>query len=186
VRVPAACIPARPLRRTANRSATANSRSVSGDLSALGRYAGAVVDTIRFNRLRSVRAWIWNLCQYLWALSLPALIVLKLTGVIGWSWWWVLLSPLWIGSTVLVFRFSRPGSVGAWVWNRGADLWAFSLPAFIVLKLTGVIAWSWWWVLSPLWISGILVAPVLLALLILLGRHMYRRAMSNAVGDALP
>lgn len=25
--------------------------------------------------------------------------------------------------------------------------------AFIVLKLTNVIAWSWWWVLSPLWIS---------------------------------
>lgn len=24
---------------------------------------------------------------------------------------------------------------------------------FITLKLTGVIAWSWWWVLSPLWIS---------------------------------
>lgn len=23
---------------------------------------------------------------------------------------------------------------------------------FIVLKLTEVIAWSWWWVLSPLWI----------------------------------
>jgi hypothetical protein len=29
--------------------------------------------------------------------------------------------------------------------------------AFIVLKLTGVIAWSWWWVLSPLWISLLLV-----------------------------
>ena len=26
------------------------------------------------------------------------------------------------------------------------------LVVFIVLKLTGVIAWSWWWVLSPLWI----------------------------------
>jgi hypothetical protein len=25
--------------------------------------------------------------------------------------------------------------------------------AFIVLKLTSVIDWSWWWVLSPLWIS---------------------------------
>ena len=25
--------------------------------------------------------------------------------------------------------------------------------AFIVLKLCGVIKWSWWWVLSPLWIS---------------------------------
>lgn len=24
---------------------------------------------------------------------------------------------------------------------------------FVVLKLVGVITWSWWWVLSPLWIS---------------------------------
>lgn len=24
---------------------------------------------------------------------------------------------------------------------------------FIALKLTGIIAWSWWWVLSPLWIG---------------------------------
>ena len=23
--------------------------------------------------------------------------------------------------------------------------------AFIVLKLVGVIDWSWWWVLAPLW-----------------------------------
>jgi hypothetical protein len=23
---------------------------------------------------------------------------------------------------------------------------------FITLKLTGVIAWSWWWVLAPFWI----------------------------------
>lgn len=27
---------------------------------------------------------------------------------------------------------------------------------FITLKLCGIIAWSWWWVLSPLWISAIL------------------------------
>lgn len=25
--------------------------------------------------------------------------------------------------------------------------------AFIVLKLTNVIDWSWWWVLSPFWLS---------------------------------
>jgi hypothetical protein len=25
---------------------------------------------------------------------------------------------------------------------------------FIILKLTKYIAWSWWWVLSPLWISA--------------------------------
>lgn len=31
-----------------------------------------------------------------------AFIVLKLTGHIGWSWWWVL-SPLWIGFAIVVF-----------------------------------------------------------------------------------
>lgn len=36
---------------------------------------------------------------------------------------------------------------------------------FIVLKLTGVIGWSWWWVLSPIWISTILVAVILLIIL---------------------
>jgi membrane protein YdbS with pleckstrin-like domain len=29
--------------------------------------------------------------------------------------------------------------------------------AFIVLKLTNYIDWSWWWVLSPLWITAVLV-----------------------------
>lgn len=31
---------------------------------------------------------------------------------------------------------------------------------FIVLKLTGNIAWSWWWVLSPLWIPFALIAAI--------------------------
>lgn len=30
------------------------------------------------------------------------------------------------------------------------------LVVFIVLKLCGVITWSWWWVLSPLWIAVLL------------------------------
>ena len=37
------------------------------------------------------------------------------------------------------------------------------LIVFIVLKLVGVINWSWWWVLSPLWISfgiGLLIVIV--------------------------
>lgn len=29
---------------------------------------------------------------------------------------------------------------------------------FVGLKLTGHITWSWWWVLSPLWISTIFIA----------------------------
>lgn len=33
---------------------------------------------------------------------------------------------------------------------------------FIVLKLLGKITWSWWWVLSPLWISAGFVLLVLL------------------------
>ena len=33
--------------------------------------------------------------------------------------------------------------------------------AFIVLKLTDVIDWSWWWILSPIWISGGLIILVL-------------------------
>lgn len=28
---------------------------------------------------------------------------------------------------------------------------------FVVLKLLGYIDWSWWWVLSPIWITFILV-----------------------------
>ncbi len=28
---------------------------------------------------------------------------------------------------------------------------------FIVLKLLGKIDWSWWWVLSPIWISILIV-----------------------------
>ncbi len=33
---------------------------------------------------------------------------------------------------------------------------------FIVLKLCNVIAWSWLWVLSPLWIAALLVFAVFL------------------------
>lgn len=38
--------------------------------------------------------------------------------------------------------------------------------AFIVLKLTGFIDWSWLWVLAPLWIPVAIVLVVLLAALI--------------------
>lgn len=44
--------------------------------------------------------------------------------------------------------------------------------AFIVLKLTGFIAWSWWWILSPLWISA---GVVVLVLLIVAGAVLIRK-----------
>ena len=34
----------------------------------------------------------------------------------------------------------------------GIGLGGVLLVVFIVLKLCEVIAWSWWWVLCPLWI----------------------------------
>lgn len=33
---------------------------------------------------------------------------------------------------------------------------------FIGLKLGGVIGWSWWWVLSPLWISAALFVMLII------------------------
>lgn len=37
---------------------------------------------------------------------------------------------------------------------------------FIVLKLTGVISWSWVWVFSPIWIS-VLISIILLVIFII-------------------
>lgn len=45
--------------------------------------------------------------------------------------------------------------------------------AFIVLKLVGVIDWSWLWVLSPLWISFILTIFILLVVIIVAGIISY-------------
>lgn len=39
---------------------------------------------------------------------------------------------------------------------------------FIILKLCGIITWSWWWVLSPLWISAILWV-ILMIIVLLVG-----------------
>lgn len=38
---------------------------------------------------------------------------------------------------------------------------------FIVLKLTNFIEWSWLWVLSPLWISWIVVIVILIVVFII-------------------
>jgi hypothetical protein len=40
---------------------------------------------------------------------------------------------------------------------------------FIGLKLTGYITWPWVWVLSPLWISALLVLAIILIVAIATG-----------------
>lgn len=47
---------------------------------------------------------------------------------------------------------------------------------FITLKLTHVIDWSWWWVLSPLWIS----LAVVLAIFAIIGLVMLIVAIAKA------
>ncbi len=46
--------------------------------------------------------------------------------------------------------------------NGGMGLLSVLCLIFIVLKLTGLISWSWWWVLSPLWIYLALVIMVVI------------------------
>ena len=38
---------------------------------------------------------------------------------------------------------------------------------FLVLKLTGHIDWSWWWVTAPLWIPTAVVLGLLLVILLI-------------------
>lgn len=50
---------------------------------------------------------------------------------------------------------------------------------FITLKLTGHIAWSWWWVLSPLWITlalAIVIGLIVGLVMALREERSYRRS----------
>ena len=48
--------------------------------------------------------------------------------------------------------------------------------AFVVLRLCGVIDWSWWWVTSPLWIPFAVVVSVLIgAIAVGLSLAIFRR-----------
>ena len=43
---------------------------------------------------------------------------------------------------------------------KGGSITIMLTVLFIALKLIGLISWSWWWVLSPIWITfaiGVLV-----------------------------
>jgi hypothetical protein len=37
--------------------------------------------------------------------------------------------------------------------SRGVDIFMVVLVVFLILKLSGLVAWSWFWVLAPLWIE---------------------------------
>ena len=45
---------------------------------------------------------------------------------------------------------------------------------FVVLKLVGVVDWSWWWVFSPLWISFLISIVLVIILSIFVGTRSRR------------
>ena len=53
---------------------------------------------------------------------------------------------------------------------------------FVVLKLVGVIDWSWWWVLSPLLIDIGLVLIILIGAVIW-NACLYRRTLKKGKKD---
>lgn len=38
---------------------------------------------------------------------------------------------------------------------------------FIVLKLTGNVAWSWWWVLAPFWVPYAIILGIFVVILLI-------------------
>ncbi len=44
---------------------------------------------------------------------------------------------------------------------------------FVVLKVTGLVDWSWWWVASPLWLPAVFVLGTL-AVMAVMGVSVYR------------
>jgi len=49
--------------------------------------------------------------------------------------------------------------------SRGLGLGGAVFIVFLVLKLCGIITWSWWWVTAPLWGTAALVVLIFLAAL---------------------
>lgn len=46
--------------------------------------------------------------------------------------------------------------------SGGVGLGTVLFIVFLVLKLAGVVTWSWWWVTAPLWIPWAIVVGIVL------------------------
>ena len=48
--------------------------------------------------------------------------------------------------------------------NSGIGVVGMTFIVFLVLKLCGVIDWSWWWITAPLWMSTAVLVLMLLVI----------------------
>lgn len=49
--------------------------------------------------------------------------------------------------------------------SNGIGFFGLLAIVFITLKLLGHITWSWWWVLSPIWIPTIITTIIILVII---------------------
>lgn len=71
--------------------------------------------------------------------------------------------------------------------SGGISLSGLTFIVFLVLKLCGVIDWSWWWVTAPLWgpfallIAGLFIY-IIIAVIIALVRYCIRKRKEKRHG----
>jgi membrane protein YdbS with pleckstrin-like domain len=71
--------------------------------------------------------------------------------------------------------------------SGGISLSGLTFIVFLVLKLCGVIDWSWWWVTAPLWgpfallIAGLFIY-IIIAVIIALVRYCIRKGKEKRHG----
>lgn len=58
-----------------------------------------------------------------------------------------------------------------WIGFYGTIVTVAAFVIFTVLKLTGVIAWSWWWITAPIWIPFLIAVILVIAFFWLVGYY---------------
>lgn len=67
-----------------------------------------------------------------------------------------------------------------WIGFYGTIVTVAAFVIFTVLKLTGVIAWSWWWITAPIWIPFLIAVILVITFLWLVG---YYSKVSDELND---
>lgn len=58
-----------------------------------------------------------------------------------------------------------------WIGFYGTMATVFAFVIFTVLKLTDVIAWSWWWITAPISIPFLIAVVLVIAFFVLLRKY---------------
>lgn len=51
----------------------------------------------------------------------------------------------------------------------GVGLGGLLFVAFLVMKLCGIISWSWWWVCAPLWLPLAILFGIVIIMVVIAG-----------------